>query len=121
MKPSSINLFGALAAALWLACAAGAHAQVFPVYDPGFVNDLVDVNSPQTIAPGTQITAQNWTQYKGFMPLGLQKLYSGQYFWRVGSDPDFTITVGPTIHTPLPRKYLDDTEKYHNQVSLRPL
>ncbi len=122
MTRSSAGFTCTIAAILLLAgAAASARAQVFPLYDPGFVKDLADVNSPDTIAPGTQITVRNWRQYRRFMPLGLQKLYSGAYFWHVGNGPEFTMTVGPTIHTPLPRKYLDDTEKYHNQVSLRRL
>src|SRR5260370_12361562 len=52
------------------------------------------------------------------MPLWLQAAYSGDYHWHIGSGPEFTITVGPTSNFPLPKKYLEDTEKYHNQVSL---
>ena len=122
MNRSLKRMAGTLVAVMSIAVSVEiSNAQVFPVYDPGFAGELVDASSSETIPPGTKITTQNWQQYRRFMPLGLQKLYSGQYFWHVGNEPDFTVTVGPTIHTPLPKKYVEDTEKYHGQVKLRGL
>ena len=44
--------------------------------------------------------------------------YSGRYFWHVGSDPSFTITVGPTQSVKLPKQFRQDTEKYGGQAKL---
>src|SRR6516162_2183934 len=32
---------------------------------------------------GTKITTANWQQYKNFLPLGMQKLFEGKYFWKM--------------------------------------
>jgi Protein of unknown function (DUF1329) len=97
-----------------LACAARAEM----LFDPQHYRDLVDASSSQTIPPGTRITLQNWRQYKNFMPLWMQASYSGDYHWHIGSGPEFTVVVGPTTSFPLPKKYLDDTEKFKGQVRL---
>jgi hypothetical protein len=102
----------------FLTCTTVRRAAAEMLFDPQHYRDLVDASSAQTIVPGTRITLQNWKQYKNFMPLWLQAAYSGDYHWHIGSGPEFTITVGPTSNFPLPRKYLEDTEKYHNQVRL---
>lgn len=71
------------------------------------------------IAPGTVITNQNWRKYEKFMPDSMAALFSGQYFWKI---PDGAqIVVGPTNDHPLPRPYLEATEKYAGQVRLLPL
>jgi hypothetical protein len=61
-------------------------------------NALVPADSSRTIPQGTKITLQNWRDYKGFLPVSLQALYSGAYPWHVGPGPDYTVEVGPTIH-----------------------
>ncbi len=105
----------ALVAGLFL----GGESRAAPVvFDPANYTALVSSGSSETIEPGTQITLQNWQHYKRFLPFGIQILYSGQYLWRVGSTPDFTITVGPTIDYTWPRRYLEDTEKYGDQTRL---
>jgi hypothetical protein len=72
-----------------------------------------------TIAPGTVITMANWQQYKDFMPDGMIGLFAGKYFWKM---PDAVhMEVGPTVLHPLPKSYLDATEKYAQQVQLREL
>ena len=38
-----------------------------------------------TISPGTRITTENWRQYRQFMPMGMQELYSA--FSTVGVNP----------------------------------
>jgi len=68
------------------------------------------------IPPGTKITMQNWQQYKEFMPDGMVALFQGTYFWKM--PPDVEIDVVPTIIHPLPKGYLDATEKYASQVKL---
>src|SRR4029077_10682135 len=88
--------------------------------DPALYAALADVASPATIAPGTKITVQNWQQYKSFMPLGLQELYSRKFHWQVSAQPDFTVEVGPTYAIPMPKKYEEDTEKSAGQAQLVP-
>lgn len=102
----------------FLVCAMARSASAEMLFDPQHYRDLVDASSAQTIPPGTKITVQNWKQYKNFMPLWLQAAYSGDYHWHIGSGPEFTITVGSTSDFPLPKKFRDDTEKYHNQAGL---
>jgi hypothetical protein len=36
---------------------------------------------------GTTITKANWQQYQDVMPLGMIKLFEGQYGWKIGVDP----------------------------------
>jgi Protein of unknown function (DUF1329) len=69
---------------------------------------------PEGIAPGTRITIQNWRQYRQFMPDGMQALFEGRQFWKM--PPDVEIDVGPTIIHPLPRGYVEATEKYGSQT-----
>jgi len=69
-----------------------------------------------TIPSGTQITMQNWQNYKDFMPDGMVALFEGTYAWKM--PPDIEIDVGPTVIHPLPKGYLDATEKYASQVKL---
>ena len=65
---------------------------------------------------GTTITAQNWHDYKNYMPDGMIALFQGKYFWRM--PPDVAMPIGPTIIHPLPCDYREATEKYANQVKL---
>jgi Protein of unknown function (DUF1329) len=69
-----------------------------------------------TIPTGTTITTQNWQQYRQFMPDGMIALFEGKYFWKM--PPDVAMEVGPTIIHPLPKPYLDATEKFAGQVKL---
>ena len=69
-----------------------------------------------TIAPGASITMENWQQYKDFMPDGLVALFEGKYFWKM--PPDMRIEIEPTDLHPLPRNYLEATEKYSGQVKI---
>ncbi len=120
MNKRTVSLLTGIAAAL-LICALASAAAAEMMFDPQHYRDLVDASSPKTIPPGTQITLQNWRQYKNFMPLWLQAAYTGDYHWHIGPGPEFTITVGPTSNLPLPKKFLENTEKYHNQVGLEKL
>jgi hypothetical protein len=45
---------------------------------------------------GTKITTQNWQQYKAFLPLGMQKLFAGVYYWKI--PPEAVLEVGPAVH-----------------------
>jgi hypothetical protein len=87
-------------------------------YDPNLYAPLAPADSDETITPGTRITLQNWQRYKRFMSVGLQVIYSGNYFWHGGSGPEYTLAVGPTIHIALPRQFLLDTEKFYGQTQL---
>jgi hypothetical protein len=74
---------------------------------------------PAAIPPGTVITNSNWRQFQDFMPDGMIALFQGEYFWKMPADVE--MDVGPTIIHPLPKGYLDATEKYSGQVALVPL
>ncbi|HEV3109980.1 MAG TPA: DUF1329 domain-containing protein [Candidatus Binataceae bacterium] len=108
----------ALACALLLLSVAGA-AQAQIKYDPANYDALASADSSDTIAPGTRITLQNWQQYKKFMPIGVQAMFSQSYPFRVGSGPEFTMEVGPTVAIPMAAKLKEDTEKYAGQTKLR--
>ncbi len=108
---------GLLIAAAALAClfqAGLAAAQVS--WDQANYDALAPADSSRTISPGTQINQQNWQQYKQFMPVGMQQLWAGRFFWRLPENAQ--MTIGATTPTPLPKKYQEDTEKYASQVRL---
>lgn len=94
------------------------HAQA--VYDPETYRSLADSSSGQTIAAGTRITAQNWTKYRRFIPVGLQIAFSGRYPVKIGDGPQYVIEVSPTEHFTVPQAYSDDTEKYRGKEQLVP-
>ena len=74
------------------------------------------VSASNTIAPGTQINLGNWRNYQDFMPDGMVALFQGQYYWKMPADVQ--MEVGPTVIHPLPKTYLDATEKYSSQVKV---
>ena len=113
MKGRSTFLLIAVAL-VWL-CYAGSAAAQTPLNEASY-NALVSADSAETIPPGTQITMQNWQQYKNFMPDGLQQLFAGKLSWSL--PPETVMSVEATTPTPLPKKYQEDTEKYASQVSL---
>ena len=45
---------------------------------------------------GAKITMANWQQYKQFMPLGMQKLFEGGYYWKMPADIE--MDVGPAVY-----------------------
>lgn len=71
-------------------------------------------DQPAAIAPGTKITTRNWREYEQFMPLGMIELFKGSYFWKIPQNIE--IDVGPTFSYPLPKSYVDATEKYSSGV-----
>lgn len=71
------------------------------------------------IAPGTIITLKSWQQYKQFMPVGMQALFAGTYFWKL--PPDFQMIVGPTSFYPLPDAFVKHTQQYSGQVQIKTL
>ena len=80
---------------------------------------IKDTANQGTLPVGTSITMANWQQYKNFMPLGMQKLFEGVYFWKM--PPDVQIDIGPTIHNFLPKSWQEATEKYGSQTSVEVL
>ena len=100
-----------------LASQARAETQKFNRKD---FEELVDVSSTETIPAGTKITLQNWQQYRRFMPVFLQYLFSGKNRFHVGQGPEYTAAVVPTEDYPMPKAMRDDTEKYAGQTTLEP-
>ena len=68
------------------------------------------------MAPGTRITLGNWRQYQQYMPLGMIELFRGAHFWKM--PPNVEIDVGPTVSYPVPRFYIDATQKNSSEVRL---
>jgi hypothetical protein len=101
--------------ALLLAFGGPARAQQF---DLNAYKALVDADSPDTISPGTVITAHNWQQYRNFFGIGEQALFSGRYQYHVGDSTDYDVLVGPIHHFKEPTQLRLDTEKYSSQTSL---
>ena len=99
-------------------------ALILSMFLPGFagadeVQDvmkawLADTANQTTIPPGTKITMQNWQQYKQFMPVGMIAFFEGKYFWKMPGDVE--MEVGPTINHPLPKAFVEVTEKYSSQT-----
>jgi Protein of unknown function (DUF1329) len=115
MKRPNVFLVG-MAIVIWLACTGTAAAQIS--WSEKAYDDLVPANSTAATPTGTRITEQNWRKYKDFMPIGMQDLWAGKYYWRLPRNA--VMVVGPTQSTPLPTQYQEDTEKYSSQVKLAP-
>ncbi len=113
----SAFLAGTIGLALMLAASVRpAPAQV--TYDAGIYKAMVDASSNASIPPGTRITLDNWKQYRQFMPLFLQVLFSGQYPIKFGREPEYNITVRPTETYPYNDQFAKDTEKFFGQSRL---
>ncbi len=68
---------------------------------------------------GTKVTIANWQQHKNFLPLGLQKMFEGKYFWKM---PDgVELEVGPAKHDFVPKFWKERTEQYGGQTSVEVL
>ncbi|MGH7879032.1 MAG: DUF1329 domain-containing protein, partial [Candidatus Binataceae bacterium] len=81
----------------------------------------VKASANQPVIPlGTKITMANWQQYKQFMPVGMQKLWEGKYYWKLPSDAE--MDVGPTHYGYVTKGWANATEKYsgQNQVEVLP-
>lgn len=105
-----------IAAALIWICSSGIASAVYINWSEQSYGGLVPAGSASTIPPGTRITMQNWQHYKDFMPIGMQGLWAGKFFWRLPQNA--VMTVGATTPLPLPKQYREDTEKYSSQVTL---
>ena len=62
---------------------------------------------------GTVITTQNWQQYKDYMPLWMQILFSGEYAYKLA--PDQQVVVGPPTTKPFQR----NTRKIRKNIAVR--
>jgi hypothetical protein len=80
---------------------------------------LKDTANQADVPIGTRITPANWQQNKGVLPLGMQKLFEGKYFWKIPEDA--VLEVGPTVHDFVLKSFIDRTEKYSGQVSVEVL
>jgi uncharacterized protein DUF1329 len=106
----------AFAALIAFGLSSAARAQI--KYNQADYDAMASATSSETIPPGTQITLQNWQQYKKFMPVGIQAMFGQKYPFRIGSGPEFTMVVGPTSPIPLAKRLQEDTEKYAGQAKL---
>jgi hypothetical protein len=77
------------------------------------------VRAEPPIPPGTQITVQNWRTYEQYLPEGMKVLFAGQFVWKMPANA--ALEVAPTSPVHLPPKFFQDTEKYNQQVKLRPV
>ena len=68
------------------------------------------------IPPGTVITMQNWQKYQQYMNDGLRGLFAGTWLWKF--PPDFQMDVTAYKSHPLPKAYIENTEKYAGQVKI---
>jgi len=75
---------------------------------------LADTANQTTIPAGTTITMRNWQQFKQYLPVGMIGFFEGSYFWKMPADVE--MPVGPTVIHPLPRGYLEASEKYGGQT-----
>jgi hypothetical protein len=105
-----------MASILFSLCGASVDAQNSRVEEESGMGRWVAMSKHQraTIEPGTTITVKNWRQYEQFMPLGMIELFEGHRFWKMPQNVE--IDVGPTVMYPLPKGYVDATEKYSGQV-----
>ena len=104
----SYALIGALAA-LTVAGAAQAEQMKF---DPAAYTALVAGDASQSIPEGTKITLQNWQQYKNFMPIGVQAMFSQKL--SVEDRQRARIHDGSRTHCP--RTVGQETEGRHRKV-----
>jgi hypothetical protein len=88
--------------------------------DRSEIDQWIKMSANQGEIPiGTKITMANWQQYKQFMPLGMIKLFEGQYLWKMPSDVE--IEVGPPHLGSRLKSFEDATEKYSSQVGVEVL
>jgi hypothetical protein len=105
--------FAMLAALTISVCNSFARAQDYS--PPAPTQEWLRVTDHQSvIKPGTSITAQNWQQYKDFIPLAMQDFFQGKFFWKMPAD--IQMNVRETKIYQLPKEYVDATERYGSQA-----
>jgi len=88
--------------------------------DRSEMNDWLKMSQNQGDIPiGTKITMQNWQQYKQFMPVGMIKLFEGEYGWKMPADVE--MPVGPARFDLIPKSWVEATEKYGSQTGVEVL
>jgi hypothetical protein len=65
---------------------------------------------------GAQITPRNWELYRQYMPVGMEKIFSGDYSWKLPAD--FELNVGNTTPEILPSWYREATQAYSSGVRI---
>jgi hypothetical protein len=105
---------GTLICLLWLVMLSIAEAQNSPPQQG--TSPVASASGSGSIPVGTVITVQNWNQYKDFMPDGMVKFFAGGYDLKMPADVQ--LEIGPTVIHPLPKGYMDATEKYSAQIKL---
>jgi Protein of unknown function (DUF1329) len=101
-----------VALAMWV-CNGVARAQDYS--PPAPMQEWLNATDHQgSLQPGTTITAQNWQQYKDFMPLAMQDFFEGKFFWKMPAD--IQMNVRETKIYPLPKGYTEATERYGGQT-----
>jgi Protein of unknown function (DUF1329) len=100
-------LHAKLTALLFLLIGATAIAQELPVSDQPEMRQWLAVTAHQQgePPPGTVITMHNWRQFQQYMPMGMQELFAGRYFWKMPGEVE--MKVGPTVIDPLPAAYVE--------------
>jgi hypothetical protein len=93
------------------------------MFDPNHVwseTDFDQLAKPATtpLSPGTEVTTQNWQQYKDYMSLGMRTAFIGTRFFKI--QPGWKIIMGPTIPIALPKLFQAATEKYAGTASIVP-
>jgi hypothetical protein len=78
---------------------------------------MKDTEHQPDLPLGTKITTANWQQYKEFLPLGMQELFEGKYYWKMPEGAE--LEVGEAKHDFLPKSWRDATEKYGSQTSVK--
>jgi hypothetical protein len=83
---------------------------------PAGDNTTPRLETTDSIPLGTTITLQNWQSFKQFMPDCMTAFFEGKYFWKMPAD--VSMEIGATVDYPLPKNYIEATEKYASQVKL---
>jgi hypothetical protein len=104
------------AAAIFLLAAVFSRALAAEAPSETPASTLAGATAGLSIPPGTEITLHNWKSYKQYMPDGMVRLFRGELPFTMTDD--VKIVVGPTLFRPLPKTYLEATEKYAPQVKI---
>jgi len=115
-RPMDINWRVSFLTVLFLIIAARASQAQGSAEPTAAMQNWVTATARQegAVAPRTRVTMSNWQQYQQYMPLGMVELFRGTHYWKMPADVQ--IDVGPTVSYPLPRSYVDFTEKHSSQV-----
>ena len=111
------NLRVSLVLILLLTFAVGiSRAQAAAELEPAPMQDWLTLTAHQgpAIAPGTSITMANWQQYQQYMPLGMIESVQGKHFWKMPQNVEIRRRTHGQL--PVPRFYVDATEKNSGQV-----